>query len=145
MGINMLRSHMRKAMVTMVVLAVSLLSASGPVVAHHSMSMFEEDPAKRVTLKGTVVQWVWANPHCLLQVDVGEAGKTTRWVVETSNPLDMTNRGWSRNSMKAGDPVAVTARPIKTGKPLGIIVQVQLADGRILGTTNTPATAPSRQ
>ena len=124
----------------------SLLVAAGPVAAHHSMAMFEEDPAKRVTLKGAVVQWVWANPHCLLQVDVtDQEGKTTRWVVETSNPLDMTNRGWSRNSMKAGDPVAVTARPIKTGKPLGIIVQVQLADGRILSTTNAPATAASRQ
>ena len=122
----------------------SLLIAPGPVAAHHSMAMFEEDPAKRVTLKGAVVQWVWANPHCLLQIDVtDDAGKTTRWVVETSNPLDMTNRGWSRNSLKAGDPVAATVRPIKTGKPLGIIVQVQLADGRILSTTNAP-TAPSR-
>lgn len=121
-----------------------LFIAAGPVAAHHSMAMFEEDPAKRVTLKGAVVQWVWANPHCLLQIDVtDDAGKTTRWVVETSNPLDMTNRGWSRNSLKAGDPVAATVRPIKTGKPLGIIVQVQLADGRILSTTNAP-TAPSR-
>jgi hypothetical protein len=110
------------------------------------MAMFEEDPAKRLILKGTVVQWVWANPHCLLQFDVkGGDGQTVRWVVETSNPLDMINRGWSRNSMKAGDGVTVTFRPIKTGQPLGIIVQVQLADGRVLGTTNAPAAAPARQ
>jgi hypothetical protein len=136
---------MRTTTVRLIALAWSLLIVSGPVAAHHSMAMFEEDPAKRLMLKGTVVQWVWANPHCLLQFDVkGQDGQNVRWVVETSNPLDMINRGWSRNSMKAGDAVTVTFRPIKTGQPLGIIVQVQLADGRVLGTTNAPA-APARR
>ena len=134
---------MTRTGLALVTLVCALLAASRPALAHHSMAMFESDPAKRMTLKGTVVQWVWANPHCLLQFDVaGDNGRTTRWVVETSNPLDMTNRGWSRTSMKPGDAVAVTLRPIKGGSPLGLIVQVQLADGKVLGTTNGPAERP---
>jgi hypothetical protein len=129
---------MRKTAVALFALAGSLLIASGPVAAHHSAAMFDE--TKRVQLKGTVVQWVWANPHCLLQFDVtGEDGQTVRWVVETSNPLDMVNRGWSKGNFKAGDAVTVTLRPARSGQPLGNIVQVQLADGRILSAGNAPA------
>lgn len=137
---------MGKAAVRLFALVISVLSVSTALGAHHSMAMFEEDPAKRLMLKGTVLQWVWANPHCLLELSVqGGEGQPTRWVVETSNPLDMINRGWSKNSLKPGDAVVATVRPIKTGKPLGIIVQVQLADGRILSTTNAPAAPAARQ
>jgi hypothetical protein len=105
--------------------------------------MFDE--AKRLELKGTVVRWEWANPHCLLQFDVkGEDGQTVRWVAETANPLDMVNRGWSKGSFKPGDAVTVTVRPARSGNPLGNIVQVQFADGRILGTTNAYAPTPAR-
>jgi hypothetical protein len=139
-------SRMRKQAVLLFLLAAGVVGGQAPARAHHSMTMFEEDPAKRLNLKGTVLQWVWANPHCLLELSVpGGDGQTVRWVVETSNPLDMTNRGWSRSSLKSGDAVVATIRPIKTGKPLGIIVQVQLADGRVLGTTNAPAAAATRQ
>ena len=132
---------MKKA-VMLLALAGSLLIASRPVIAHHSMAMFEEDPAKRLALRGTVVQWVWANPHCMLQFDVaGEGGQMVRWVVETSNPLDMVNRGWSNRSFKAGEPVTVTLRPIKNGRPFGLVVQVEFADGRVLSATNAPAAA----
>lgn len=129
---------MRKAAVALFALASSPIVASTPVVAHHSAAMFDE--TKRVEVKGTVVQWVWANPHCLLQFETkGEDGKTVRWVGETSNPLDMTNRGWSRGDFKPGDVVTVSLRPARSGQALGNIVQVQSADGRVWGTTNAPA------
>jgi Family of unknown function (DUF6152) len=86
-------------------------------------------------LKGTVVEWFWANPHCFLQFDIkGDDGKPVRWVVETSNPPDMVNRGWSKGSFKPGDAVTVTIRPVKSGKPVGSVVQVVLASGQVLGT-----------
>ena len=134
---------MRITAVTLFALATSLLVASGSVAAHHSAAMFEEDPAKNVQLTGAVVRWVWANPHCLLQVDVkGADGQIVHWVVETSNPLDMVNRGWSSRSLKAGDEVTVTARPARNGKPVGNMLQAQFADGRTLiatGRGNAPA------
>ena len=104
---------MKKLAVALFALAGGLLIAPSPVAAHHSAAMFDE--TKRVEVKGTVVQWVWANPHCLLQFEAkGEDGPTVRWVGETSNPLDMTNRGWRRGDFKAGDVVTVALRNFVT-------------------------------
>ena len=140
---------MRKTVVTLFALVAGLLIASRPVAAHHGAAAFENDPAKRLLLKGTVVQWIWANPHCFLQFDVkGEDGQPVRWVVETSNPPDMINRGWSIRSFKPGDEVTVTVRPVKSGKPVGSAIQVQFANGQVLsaaGGGNAPEAAPARQ
>ena len=124
---------MRKTVVTLLAVVGSLLIASSVATAHHGAAQFENDPAKRLVLKGTVVEWLWANPHCFLQFDVqGEDGQTVRWVVETSNPPDMVNRGWSIRSFKAGDEVTVTVRPVKSGNPVGSVIQVEFANGDIL-------------
>src|SRR5437016_1591427 len=124
--------------------ALVLLMVSVPALAHHGTANFENDPAKRVTLKGSVVEWVWANPHCFLQFDAkGEDGKVVRWVVETSNPPDMVNRGWSIRSFKSGDEVTVTIRPVKNGKPIGSVVQVVLANGRVLSAVGPDPAAPA--
>ncbi len=124
---------MRNTVVTLLAVVGSLLIASSPATAHHGAAQFENDPAKRLVLKGTVVEWLWANPHCFLQFDVqGEDGQTVRWVVETSNPPDMVNRGWSIRSFKAGDEVTVTVRPVKSGRPVGSVIQVEFANGDIL-------------
>jgi uncharacterized protein DUF6152 len=124
---------MKKALVIVFTLVAGLLIASRPLVAHHGAAAFENDPAKRLVLKGTVVEWLWANPHTLLQFDTkGTDGQTVRWVVEASNPPDMQNRGWTIKSFKPGDEVTVTVRPVKSGKPVGSIVQVEFADGRVL-------------
>lgn len=140
---------MKKTAVTLVVVGSLLLAWAAVAAAHHGAAAFENDPAKRLRLKGTVVQWIWANPHCFLQFDVtGEDGQSVRWVVETSNPPDMINRGWSIKSFKPGDEVTVTVRPVKSGKPVGSVIQVQFADGRVLMATgggNAPAPAPPQQ
>jgi len=139
---------MKNTFVTLLAVAAGLLIASRPVVAHHGAAAFENDPAKRLVLKGTVVQWIWANPHTFLQFDVkGNDGMPVRWVVEASNPPDMINRGWTIKSFKAGDEVTVTVRPVKSGKPVGSIVQVQFADGHVLSAVggNEAAPAPVRQ
>lgn len=127
---------MKKMLFMVFALVAGLVIASRPVAAHHGAANFETDPAKRLVLKGTVVEWVWLNPHTLLQFDVKSAeGQTVRWVVEASNPPDMINRGWSIKSFKPGDQVTVTVRPVKNGRPVGSIVRVEFADGRILNAT----------
>jgi Family of unknown function (DUF6152) len=135
---------MRKMLAGTFTAAFALLMVSVTAVAHHGTANFENDPAKRVTLKGTVVEWVWANPHCFLQFDAKDQdGKMVRWVVETSNPPDMVNRGWSIRSFKAGDEVTVTIKPVKNGKPIGSVVQVVLADGRVLSAVGPDLAAPA--
>jgi len=113
-------------------LFVGLLIASAPLFAHHGNAAF--DTAKTVTVKATVTEWFWANPHCFLKFDAAdEKGNVVHWVAETSNPPDMINRGWSKRSFKPGDKVTVTMMTVKNGQPIGRIRQVVLGNGQILG------------
>jgi Family of unknown function (DUF6152) len=112
-------------------LAVGVVSLCVPLFAHHGTAAFENE--KKVTLKGTVTEWLWSNPHCLLQFDVkGDDGKVVHWIGETQNPVSMTNVGWSKAAIKAGDDVTVTILQVKNGMPLGRVVSVLLPNGKTL-------------
>ena len=133
---------MRKTLVTVFAAAVGLLIVSGPLLAHHANAVF--DVGKRVTVKGTVTEWFWANPHCLLRFDVkDDNGQVVHWVAETQAPPNMIPFGWSKQSFTAGDEVTITLEPVKNGSPLGRILQAKLPDGKALvaGAAAVPAGA----
>lgn len=112
------------------VMSVALLMGlpRGAAAGHHSAATF--DTTTEVTLTGTVTSWRWFNPHCLLEFDVTRDGVVTHWTAETSNPADMTLRGWARSSFKTGDVIAITLQPACNGSPVGRIVSVVLPDGK---------------
>jgi hypothetical protein len=104
---------MRRSINALALAAVGFLAFSVPLFAHHGSAVYET--AKTVTVKGTVTQWVWANPHCILTVDAkDESGNTTHWVIENQAPSNITNYGWSKFTFKAGDEVVVDVTPGKT-------------------------------
>jgi hypothetical protein len=119
----------KKTLLGILVALTALLAAPSPLVAHHGAATF--DIATELTLKGTVTEWLWFNPHCFLKFDVkDESGKVTNWAVESGNPTDMTKRGWGRASFKPGEEVTVKLQPSKTGQPVGRIMAVTLASGK---------------
>jgi len=110
-------------------IGVSILSL--PLSAHHGNAAY--DTEKKITLKGTVTQWFWANPHCVLQFDAtDDTGQVVHWGAETENPTTMTHSGWTKTSFKPGDEVTVTVITVKNGKPIGRIVDVVLPNGQKL-------------
>jgi Family of unknown function (DUF6152) len=114
-----------------VAVIAGLLSLSMPLFAHHGNSVF--DMTKTITLKGSVTEWDWANPHCLLQFDVkDEGGQTVHWIVETQNPANMVMAGWGKATFKAGEEVTVSLAPAKNGRPFGRIHKVLLPGGKML-------------
>ena len=122
---------MKNKLTIILLAAVGLLTSSVPLFAHHGNAAF--DPKSKLTLKGTVTEWFWANPHCFLQFDVkDDKGEMVHWVAETSNPPDMINRGWSKQIFKPGDEVTVTMLTVKNHQPVGRVRQVVLPNGRIL-------------
>ena len=124
--------------VSIAVLSVPLVSIS--LVAHHGAAAL--DTGKEITLKGTVTEWIWSNPHCFLQFDAKDDSGTVRnWAVETQNPTTMTQRGFSRTLFKAGDEVTATLEPVKNGQPIGRLLTVVLADGQKL--VAAPPTTPA--
>jgi hypothetical protein len=119
--------------------AAGMLLVSVPLVAHHGAAAL--DTGKEITLKGTVTEWTWSNPHCFLKFDAkDDTGTVRNWAVETQNPTTMTERGWARKSFKAGDVVTATIEPVKNGQPIGRILNVVLANGQKLenATGNPP-------
>jgi len=135
----------REAIMKILLATVAVLVAAVPLVAHHGAATFDTD--KELTLKGTVTEWIWANPHCFLKFDAkDDTGTVRNWVVETQNPTGMSTRGWRRTSFKAGDPVTVWLQPVKNGASVGRIVKVLLPSGdTLIAIGPQPDAAPPRQ
>jgi hypothetical protein len=123
---------------TMFALGVAGCICSPALVAHHGYAAY--DTEKKITLKGTVTSWLWANPHCVLGLDVAdESGQVVHWGAETENPSTMSRQGWTMQSLKPGDQITLTVLQVKNGKPIGRIVEVVLANGQKLQGRVNPA------
>ena len=121
----------RKKLLAGLALAAGVLIMSVPLLAHHGNAAF--DTSKKLTLKGTVTEWVWANPHCWLKFDVkNDKGEVIHWLAEETNPPGLINSGWYKDSLKVGDKVTVILMPTKNGQPLGRVDRVILANGKVL-------------
>jgi hypothetical protein len=137
------RSAVRHMISAVSIAAVSILLVLVPLLAHHGTAAL--DTGKEITLKGTVTEWIWSNPHCFLQFDAkDDTGTVRNWAVETQNPTAMTQRGWARTSFKAGDEVTVILEPVKNGQPIGRLLTAVRADGQklVAAPPTPPVTAP---
>ena len=116
----------RKRMLGLAV-AATVVAIAPAGFAHHSFAMF--DNAKSVELKGTVREFQWTNPHSWIQLTVMEGGQSVEYSLEGGSPNGLARRGWTRNSLKAGEVITVTIHPLKDGTKGGSFVKVVKADG----------------
>jgi hypothetical protein len=112
----------------MVVLVTVVLSVSSPVLAHHGAATWSPD---EITLKGTVVEYIWRNPHVMLVWNTtDENGKIVKWTGEVASPESMmADAGWTKSTFKPGDELVLIVRPAKSGTPQSVIDQIKRADG----------------
>jgi hypothetical protein len=109
------------------ILAVGFIA---PAFAHHSFAMFDAD--KIVTVKGTVREYEWTNPHSWLRVMVADqTGKALQWAFEMSSPNTMTGLGMTPDTVKPGDTVTVTYHPLRDGSRGGQFMQALLPSGKL--------------
>lgn len=126
----------------LVALAVMLLSAAVPVLAHHAFSA-EFDQSKPVKVSGEITKLEWVNPHAWLFIDVkGNDGKTVGWRFEMGAPNALLRAGWSRSDIKVGTPVTISGFLARAGGPVGNAFQVRLPDGRDLFASSSIKDAP---
>ena len=110
--------------------ALALAVPLTPALAHHSFAMF--DQKKIMTLKGTVTEFQWTNPHAFIELDVVSGGKVRHWSIELNSPNNLKRQGWSRNVLKPGDKATVRINPLRDGKPGGLFLDVVLPSGKVL-------------
>jgi hypothetical protein len=124
--------HMESKLAACFSLFVVFLTVCLPTLAHHG-TQFGYDQTKEITLKGTVTEFIWANPHVGVLFDVvDDNGKVTRWCGEDGAPRALSLLGWSKNVLKPGDKITVTGHPSKTGATCVMDEQIVLVDGRVL-------------
>ena len=112
--------------------AVAAAALAMPASAHHSFSMFDQQ--KTVTLKVTVEELEWVNPHVWLRVMIPDAAGTPRlWALEMGPPAGQLRRGWRADSVKRGDVITVNYHPLKDGSRGGQLVSAVLTDGKSVG------------
>lgn len=100
-------------------------------LAHHSVTAYDLNAIK--DLSGTVTEFQWTNPHSWIQLLVtDEAGKQTEWAIECGTPNFNAAQGWKKSDLRSGDKVEVRVHPMRDGSAHGTLVDVKLADGRVL-------------
>jgi len=114
-------------------------AAAVPALAHHSFAA-EFDGTKSVKLEGTLNKLEWTNPHIWLYLDVkDESGTVVKWQCEGGAPNVLTRNGWTKDSLKVGDPFTVEGWLAKDGSKTCSARSVKLPNGRSIfaGSSNT--------
>ena len=121
--------------------SILLLLVSVPIFAHHGAASY--DISKMTTMKGTVTNIRWVNPHAEIDMEVNDAmGKAQKYIVESVSPLGLSRIGWTQSALKPGDQITVTGNLSKnnthiirlkkivfpTGKELSIMSGEDYAD-----------------
>ncbi len=96
------------------VLLCAAVGCSAPALAHHSTAIYDSEHP--IELAGKVVEWRFTNPHCIIVMDVVAAdGSVQRWSVEGGNTSGLFRSGWTPQTLKPGDEIIVTVRPLRSG------------------------------
>ncbi|HWF12565.1 MAG TPA: DUF6152 family protein [Candidatus Acidoferrales bacterium] len=114
------------------VLCIAILSVvSIQVFAHHGASPY--DTSKLSTLKGTVSDFQFINPHVEISVDVtNDKGKVETWIGEANSPNVLSRHGWDKDIIKKGDQITVIGNQGKNGSKTLRLQKVILSNGKEL-------------
>jgi hypothetical protein len=135
---------MKSSRIVNIAVAGSVLALGGRMLAHHGAPSLY-DVLHPITIKGTVTEFVFANPHAQIYLDVkSEKGGTVAWSVETNGPGALRRAGWTRETLKPGDEITITLIPARSGAPVGFSGwalgggKIVLANGQTITTQEKP-------
>ena len=122
-------SNLKKLSALSVCLGLGLMTATYPVAAHHSTTMF--DHAQSLAISGTVKEVQWTNPHVAIFVfgTIKDGDAPTLWLLELTSPGNLVRAGgWTRTAVKPGDKVTVNFSPLRDGRKGGALRKITLVD-----------------
>src|SRR5256885_14534596 len=118
----------RRLLVPLFVTTLGFVTICTPMFAHHGTAGVY-DNTHRITIKATVTQYIWANPHVQIYFTLkNDKGEEQTWGVETASPGNMLASGWTKNTFKAGEQISVSFVPAKGDRAFGICPRFVLPD-----------------
>jgi len=121
---------MNKTFISVFAVTACLFISGLPAAAHHGRGA-SYDMKQILPLKGTVTEVLWRNPHIAIFMDVkDENGKVTKWAIEHSNIVTLSQQGYSRTTLMPGMDITAYVRPGSKGQPIGLCMKIVLADGK---------------
>jgi hypothetical protein len=119
-----------KSLALCLAITFAVLFASGPILAHHGEANY--DTEKEVTIKGTVTNFQFINPHVQIFMDVkNDNGEIEKWSGEARSPSMLVRvGGWNKNTVKPGDVITAIGFRAKNGANVLRLKKIVLADGR---------------
>ena len=111
-----------------------VLLLAGVAFAHHGFTSWF-DMSQKVTVKGTVTNFDWTNPHAYIYLDAkDEKGAMEKWSIELGATGMLTRAGWRRDILKPGDVITAVGNRAKDGKPVMHLDKIIFANGQELAT-----------
>jgi hypothetical protein len=100
-------ASMRKKILVLIMSVAAFLIASGPMFAHHGTAAY--DTKNIVTVKGTMTDFRFINPHVQLFFDVkNDKGEVEKWQAELTAPNKLSRAGWDKHTLKTGDSITAS-------------------------------------
>jgi len=114
------------------ILALAILFASAPLAAHHGEVNY--DTEKVVSVKGTVTDFQFINPHVQIFMDVkNDKGEVEKWSCEARSPIMLVRvGGWDKNTIKPGDVITASGYRARNGSPILRLQKIVLPDGKVM-------------
>jgi hypothetical protein len=126
-----MKSNFNRAFLSGIAALALLVASAGIAAAHHSFVAFNMNEEKTVT--GTVNKVEWTNPHIWIWIDAPDGkGATATYGFEGMSPNFLERRNWTRTTLKVGDKITVSYRPLRSGENGGMFVTGKMETGKIL-------------
>ena len=105
---------------------------SAPLPAHHGEANY--DTEKTVSVKGTVTEFQFVNPHVQISLDVkNDKGEIEKWIGEARSPAMLSRYGgWDKDTIKVGDVITFYGHRTKNGTPFMRLEKIVMQDGKEL-------------
>jgi len=108
---------------------LALIHATMPLSAHHAWPVNEKN---LVTVKGTVVDFQWGNPHPMITLEVQTTNGPEKWQVGGPALNRMEANGWTKTTVKAGDVITGIGHQYLDGQKIIKLERVILPTGKEL-------------